>query len=100
VGVLREPAKLTWVPTIPHILTYARKYVIIILANGMIDIVGDALQLFMFTSIRDLDEDMWDNMGSGIAHLSSLVLILTRGCPLNILCGLRYGRMHRLMLLR
>jgi hypothetical protein len=31
--------------------------------------VSDAPQLFMFTLIRDLDEDMWDDAGSGIAHL-------------------------------
>jgi hypothetical protein len=76
------------VPTIPHIPTYARKYVVIVLANGMIDIAGDATQLFIFTSIRDLDRDMWDNVGSGISHLSPLILILTRGYLLNVLCGL------------
>jgi hypothetical protein len=88
VGVPREPAKFTRVPTIPHIPTYARKYIVIILANGMTDIAGDALQLFMFTPYRDLDEDIWDNVGSGIAHLSFLILILTHGYPLNVLCGL------------
>jgi hypothetical protein len=70
-----------WVPTIPHIPTYARKY-------GIMDIAGDAPQLFMFTPNRNLDEDMWDNVGSGIAHLSHLILILTRGYPLNVLSGL------------
>jgi hypothetical protein len=69
------------VPTIPHISTYARKFVVIILANGM------TAQLFMFTSIRDLDEYMWDDAGSGIAHLSPLILMLARGYPLNVLCG-------------
>jgi hypothetical protein len=54
----------------------------------MIDIADDAMQLFMFMSIRDLDGDMWDNVGSRIAHLSPLILILTRGYPLNVLCGL------------
>jgi hypothetical protein len=88
VCVPREPAKLTWVPTIPHIPTYAHKYVVIILANCMTDIAGDVPGLFMFTPIRDLDEDMWDDAGSGIAHLSPLILILARGYPLNILCGL------------
>jgi hypothetical protein len=46
-----------WVPTIPYIPTYARKFIVIILANGMTDIAGDAPQLFMFTSIRELDGD-------------------------------------------
>jgi hypothetical protein len=59
--------------------------VVVILANGMIDIAGDAPQLFMFTSIRDLDGDMWDNVESGISHLSPLILILARKYPLNIL---------------
>jgi hypothetical protein len=54
----------------------------------MTDIAGDAPQLFMFTSIRDLDGDMWDDAGSGITHLSLLILILARGYPLDILCGL------------
>jgi hypothetical protein len=67
VGVPREPAKLMRVPTIPHIPTYARKFIVMILANGMTDIAGDAPQLFMFTSIHDLDGDMWDDAGSGIA---------------------------------
>jgi hypothetical protein len=88
VGISREPAKFRWVPTIPHISTYARKYIVIILANGMTNIAGDAPQLFMFMPNRDLDEDMWDNVGSEIAHLSCLILILARGYPLNVLCGL------------
>jgi hypothetical protein len=88
VGVPREPAKFTRVPTIPYIPTYVHKNIVIILANGMTDIADDAPQLFMFTPNRDLDEDMWDNVGSGIAHLSLLILILARGYPLNILCGL------------
>jgi hypothetical protein len=75
-----------WVPIIPHISTYARKYIVIILANGMMDIAGDVPQLFMFTPNRDLDEDMWDNVGSGIAHLSPLILILAHRYPLNVLC--------------
>jgi hypothetical protein len=61
VGVPWEPAKFMRVPTIPHIPTYARKFVVIILANGMTDIAGDAPQLFMFTLIRDLTGDMWDD---------------------------------------
>jgi hypothetical protein len=76
------------VPTIPHIPIYARKFIVMILANGMTDIAGDAPQLFMFTSIRDLDGDMWDDAGSGIAHLSPLILMLFRRYPLNVLCGL------------
>jgi hypothetical protein len=32
------------------------KFFVIILANGMTDIAGDAPQLFIFTLIRDLDE--------------------------------------------
>jgi hypothetical protein len=76
-----------WVSTIPHIPTYARKFIVMILANGMTDIAGDAPQLFMFTSIRDLDGDMWDDAGRGIAHLSPLILMLSREYPLNVLCG-------------
>jgi hypothetical protein len=56
-----------------------------ILANGMTDIAGDAPQLFMFMSIRDLDGDMWDDAGSGIAHLSPLILMLFHGYSLNVL---------------
>jgi hypothetical protein len=52
------------VPTIPHIPTYARKFIVMILAKGMTDIAGDAPQLFIFTSIRDLDGDMWDDAGT------------------------------------
>jgi hypothetical protein len=74
-------------PTIPHIPTYAHKYIVIILANGMMNIASNALQLFMFTPNRDLDEDIWDNVESGIAHLSPLILILARGYQLNVLCG-------------
>jgi hypothetical protein len=55
----------------------------------MIDIAGDAPQFFMFTPIRDLDRDMWDEVESGIAHLFLLILILTCGYPLDVLCGLR-----------
>jgi hypothetical protein len=76
------------VPTIPHIPIYARKYIIIILANGMTDIAGDAPQLFMFTPNRNLDENMWDNVRSEIAHLSLLILILAHRYPLNVLYGL------------
>jgi hypothetical protein len=76
------------VSTIPHISTYVCKYIIIILANGTTDIAGDAPQLFMFTPNRDLDEDMWDNVESGIAYLSSLILILAHGYLFNVLCGL------------
>jgi hypothetical protein len=72
------------VPTISHIPTYARKFIVMILANGMTDIASNAPQLFMFTSIRDLDRDMWDDAGSGIAHLSPLILMLSRWYPLNI----------------
>jgi hypothetical protein len=77
------------VPTTPHIFTYVYIFVVIILANGMTDIAGDALQLFMFTPIYDLSGDIWDDMGSGIAHLSPLILMLARGYPLDVLCGLR-----------
>jgi hypothetical protein len=76
------------VSTISHISTYVCKFIFIILANGMTDIAGDAPQLFMFTSIRDLDGDMWDDAKSGIVHLSPLILILSRGYSLNVLCGL------------
>jgi hypothetical protein len=69
-GVPWEPTKLTWVLTIPHIPIYAHKYVVIILANGMTDIADDAPRLYMFMPNCDLDEDMWDNMGSGIATYS------------------------------
>jgi hypothetical protein len=54
----------------------------------MTDIAGDALQLFMFTPYRDLDEDIWDNVGSGIAHLSFLILILAHGTRLTYYVGL------------
>jgi hypothetical protein len=54
----------------------------------MMDIASDTPQLFMFTPNRDLDEYMWDNVGSGIAHLSPLILILARGYSLNVLYGL------------
>jgi hypothetical protein len=57
VGVSWEPTKIMWVPTIPHMPIYARKYVAIILANVMTDIAGVA-QLFLFTSYHDLDRDM------------------------------------------
>jgi hypothetical protein len=75
-------------PLGPPLPTYARKYIVIILANGMTDIASDALQLFMFMPYRYLDEDMWNNVGSGIAHLSPLILILARRYLLNILCEL------------
>jgi hypothetical protein len=45
-GCSAEPSKLMRVPTIPHMSTIARKYVIVILANVMTDIAGGALQLF------------------------------------------------------
>jgi hypothetical protein len=73
-----------------HYPTYTRKYIFIILANDMTDIASDASQLFMFTPNHDLDKDMWDNVGSEIAHLSRLILILARGYPLNVLCGFGY----------
>jgi hypothetical protein len=53
----------------------------------MMDIVGDAPRPFIFTLIRDLDRDMWDDAGSRIAHLSPLILMLARGYPLDVLCG-------------
>jgi hypothetical protein len=66
---------------------YAHKFIVIILANSMMDIVGDATQLFIFTLNRDLDGDMWDDAGSRIAHLSPLILMLAHGYPLEVLCG-------------
>jgi hypothetical protein len=54
----------------------------------MMDIAGDAPQLFMFTPIHNLDGYMWDDVGSGIAHLSPLILMLAHEYSLNILCGL------------
>jgi hypothetical protein len=54
----------------------------------MSDIAGDASQLFIFTHIRDLDRDMWDDVESGIAHLSLLMLMLAHRYPLDVLCGL------------
>jgi hypothetical protein len=74
--------------TIPHVPIYVRKFVVIILASGMTDIAGDAPQLFMFMLNRDLDGDMWDDAGSGIAHLSPLISMLAHGYPLDVLCGL------------
>jgi hypothetical protein len=68
--------------------TYARKYVVASLANIMADIAGCIPQLFLFTPYHDLDEDMWDDVESEITHLSPLILVLVRGCPLNVLCGL------------
>jgi hypothetical protein len=53
----------------------------------MMDIVGDATQLFIFTLNRDLDGDMWDDAGSRIAHLSPLILMLAHRYPLEVLCG-------------
>jgi hypothetical protein len=53
----------------------------------MTNIASDAPQLFIFTSIRDLDGDTWDNVGGGIAHLSPLILILARRYPLDVLYG-------------
>jgi hypothetical protein len=54
----------------------------------MADIADSAPQLFMFMPYRNLDGDMWDDVGSGIAHLSPLILVLAHGCPLNVLCVL------------
>jgi hypothetical protein len=85
VGVPRESIKLIRVPTISHISTCIRKFIVIILANDMADIAGDAPQLFMFTLIRNLHGDMWDDAGSGIAHLSPLILMLARRYPFDIL---------------
>jgi hypothetical protein len=42
----------------------------------------------MFTLICNLDGDMWDDAGSGIAHLSPLILILAHGYSLDVLYGL------------
>jgi hypothetical protein len=72
-----------WMPTIPHISTYACQYIIVTFVNVMW-----RSTTFSFTPYHDLDEDMWDDMESGISHLSLLILVLTRGCPFNILCGL------------
>jgi hypothetical protein len=44
--VPRELAELMRVPTIPHMSTYARKYVFVILANVMTDIAGGVPQFF------------------------------------------------------
>jgi hypothetical protein len=38
---------------------------------------------FSFTSYRNLNGDMWNDVGSGIARLSLLILMLARGCPLR-----------------
>jgi hypothetical protein len=66
---------------------YTHKYVVVILANVMTDIADDVSQLFLFMPYHDLGGDMWDDVGSRIAHLSVLILVLARGCPLNVLCG-------------
>jgi hypothetical protein len=77
------------VPTIPHIPTYARKYVAIYnLANDMMDIADDAPQHFIFTRIHDLDRDMWDDVESGITHLFPLILILAHRYPFKYYLGL------------
>jgi hypothetical protein len=46
---------------------------------------------FLFTPYRNLDGDMWDDVESGIAHLSLLNLVFAHGYPLNILAGLGSG---------
>jgi hypothetical protein len=48
------------------------------LTNVMADIAGSARQLIMFMPYRNLNGDMWDDVGSGIAHLSTLILVLAR----------------------
>jgi hypothetical protein len=50
----------------------------------MMNIVGDARRLFMFTSIRNLDGDIWDDVGSEIAQ-SPLILMLAHKYLLNVL---------------
>jgi hypothetical protein len=42
VDILREPAKLTRVSTIPYMFTYAHRYIVVVIANGMADIAGSA----------------------------------------------------------
>jgi hypothetical protein len=79
-----SPLNLCGCP-LSNICSHARKYVVVILANIITDI-ADGVSPFM--PYCDLDEDMWDDMGSGIAHLSLLNLVLARGCPLNVLYGL------------
>jgi hypothetical protein len=64
--------------------TYARKYVVGILANVVTDIAGGVPQLFLFTLYHNLDGDMWDDVGSMIAHLSLLILMFARGYPFNV----------------
>jgi hypothetical protein len=54
----------------------------------MMDIVGDAPQLFIFTLIHDLDGYMWNDAGSGTTYLSPLILMLACGYLLDVLCGL------------
>jgi hypothetical protein len=36
---------------------------------------------------HDLNRDMWDDVRSGIAHLSLLILMLADEYLLNVLCG-------------
>jgi hypothetical protein len=66
---------------------YICKYVVLILANVMTNIAGGVPQLFRSNHIT-IYAKMWNDVGSEIAHLSLLVLVLARECPLNILCGL------------
>jgi hypothetical protein len=38
---------------------------------------------------NNLDRDMRDDVESGIAHLFLSILMFARGCPLNVLYGLK-----------
>jgi hypothetical protein len=61
-GVLREPVKFMRMSILPYKFIYVHKFVVIILANDMMDIADDTPHLFMFMSIRNLDGDMWDDV--------------------------------------
>jgi hypothetical protein len=75
-------------PTISLMTTYACKYVIVILANVMMNIAGSVPQFFLFTPYYTLDNDMWNDIGNRIAHLSLLILVFAQRYLLNVLCRL------------
>jgi hypothetical protein len=51
--------------------TYAHRYIVVIIANVMANIASGTPQLLVFTPYHNLDEDMWNDVGSEIIHLSS-----------------------------